>query len=159
VADEEEKATTRWVPMPPTYVWAAIVLMVALHFVCPGIKRLVPWPYNWIGGAVVIVAGIALAWVPELQFRKVGTEIKPFRDSSHLVTTGLYRISRHPMYLGMALVLVGVFVVLNSLVPAIVIPAFVVVITIRFIIPEERDMARQFGEQYLAYKRKVRRWI
>ena len=159
MAGEGEKTVKRWVPMPPTYFWSAIVLMVAFHFLCPGVKGLVPRPYNWIGGAIVVVAGIALAWLPELQFKRVGTEIKPFRDSSHLVTDGLFRISRHPMYLGMALVLVGVFVVLGSLVPAIMIPVFVVVITFRFIVPEERDMERQFGEKYMEYRRRVRRWI
>ena len=159
MADEAGKTTARWVPMPPTYFWAAVVLMVAFHFLCPGITGLVPGPWNWIGGAVVIVVGVALAWLPELQFKRVGTEIKPFRDSIHLVTDGLFRVSRNPMYLGMALALAGVFVVLASLTPAVMVLVFIVVMTVRFIIPEERDLARQFGDDYLAYKRRVRRWI
>lgn len=159
MADDEAKTTTRWVPMPPTYFWAAAAVMAALHFLCPGMMGLVPGPWNWIAGGVVIVVGIALAWLPEVQFKRVGTEVKPCRDSSHLVTDGLFRVSRNPMYLGMALALVGVFVVLASLTPAVMVPVFVVVMTVRFIVPEERDLEQQFGDDYLAYKRRVRRWI
>jgi len=159
VENNDERTTTRWVPMPPTYFWAAVAVMVAVRFLCPGIRGLVPTPWNWIGGAVLLVAGLALAWVPELHFKKAGTEVKPFRDSSRLVTAGLYRFSRHPMYLGMVVALVGAFVVLGSLTPVFIIPAFVVALTVRFVVPEERGLERQFGDEYEAYKRRVRRWI
>jgi len=158
-AEKEVRTTTRWVPMPPTYFWAAVAMMVALHFLWPGVKGLLARPWNWIGGAAVIIAGTALAWLPELQFKRVATEIKPFRESSHLVTDGLFRVSRNPMYLGMALALVGVFVVLASLTPAVMVPVFVVVMTVRFVLPEERDLERQFGDEYVEYTRRVRRWI
>jgi hypothetical protein len=76
MTQENAKTTKRWVPMPPTYVWSAIALMAVLHFVCPWIRWVIPRPYNWLG-SVLVMGGIALAWVPELQFKKVGTEVKP----------------------------------------------------------------------------------
>ena len=148
---------TRWVPMPPTYFWSAVVLMVALHFVCP-IKQIISGIYRYLG-AVLVVAGFWFNMWADLAFKKFKTTVKPFKQSNALITSGLFKITRHPMYVGMVFALLGLFVVLGSLTPIIVVPVFVIVITVRFILPEERDLERQFKDAYLDYRKRVRRWL
>jgi protein-S-isoprenylcysteine O-methyltransferase Ste14 len=63
------------------------------------------------------------------------------------------------MYLGMTLILVGIALALGSLTPWLVIPVFIWQITVRFIAAEERKLEATFGNSYLEYKRRVRRWL
>ena len=79
--------------------------------------------------------------------------------ASSLVTDGVFRISRNPMYLGLLLLLMGWALWLGTASPWLVLPLFVIVITVAQIAPEEQALYRLFGEQYLGYKRNVSRWI
>ena len=83
----------------------------------------------------------------------------PFERSTALVTTGLYRITRNPMYLGMLLILAGVALLSGSASTLLPIPVFAWAIQRNFIIGEERFLEQIFGAQYLDYKRQVRRWL
>jgi protein-S-isoprenylcysteine O-methyltransferase Ste14 len=111
-----------------------------------------------VGGALVVL-GIALTAIAAGSFRRAGTPVVPFEISTALVTTGLYRLTRNPMYLGLALALVGVAVLLGTLSPFLPIPVFVWIIQAQFIRGEERFLEEIFGAGYLAYKSRVRRWI
>jgi protein-S-isoprenylcysteine O-methyltransferase Ste14 len=91
--------------------------------------------------------------------RKAKTTVKPFEESSALVTSGVYRISRHPMYFGFVLILMGLAVMLGSLMPFLVIPVFAILIDTVFIRVEERMLEDKFGRAWLDYQRRVRRWI
>ena len=143
--------------LPPTWLFASVVLMVGLHFVLP-LARIVPAPWN-LAGLLPLVVGLWLNVRASGLFRRASTTIKPFERPASLVADGPYRFSRHPMYLGMALVLVGVGVMLGTLGPLVVVPAFVWAMEVAFIRAEERDMEAVFGEEYRAYRRRVRRWI
>ena len=99
--------------LPPVYLFLSIVGMVALHFLLP-VARVVAFPWN-ILGAIPLAFGIALDLIADRAFKKVETTVKPFEQSTALVTTGVYRIGRHPMYLGMVLILLGLAVLLQSL--------------------------------------------
>ncbi|MCH7779688.1 MAG: isoprenylcysteine carboxylmethyltransferase family protein [Acidobacteria bacterium] len=90
---------------------------------------------------------------------KLGTPLKPFEESTVVVTTGMFRFTRNPMYLGMVVGLLGAAIFLGSLVSLLPVPAFIAIIHFQFIVREERFMEELFGAEYLAYKRKVRRWI
>jgi len=92
-------------------------------------------------------------------FRKAGTGIRPFEEATSLVTTGFYRFTRNPMYLGMFLMLIGVAILLGSI--GAVFPAIVFIMIIRnnFVLGEEQFMEASFGQQYLDYKARVRRWL
>ena len=83
----------------------------------------------------------------------------PFSEAKFLVLGGPYQVTRNPMYVGMALVLLGAAVFLASLAPFIVLPLFVLLINNRFILAEEAMLDEVFGEPYREYKRKVRRWL
>lgn len=94
-----------------------------------------------------------------IAFNKAGTPVVPFERSTALVVTGFYRWTRNPMYLGLVLILLGAAMLLGTLSAFLPIPVFVWIIQTRFIRGEERFLEDIFGNEYLAYKSKVRRWL
>ena len=143
--------------LPPTYLLAALALMVALHFLLPG-PRLLSGLFTLLG-LVPLLAGVAINLVADGAFKRLGTTVKPGEESTTLVTTGVFRLSRNPMYLGFVLVLVGVALQLGALTPWIVVLAFVVLMDVLFIRPEEDMLEETFGQAFLDYKRRTRRWL
>ncbi len=115
-------------------------------------------PYNYLGILLIVIGLWFNVWSSNF-FKKVKTAIKPFEESSYLVTEGLFKYSRHPMYLGMLLALVGLFILLGSITPLFAIPIFMWMITKKFILIEEKALEEKFGKDYLEYKDEVRRWI
>lgn len=143
--------------IPPVYFFLTLVLMAALHWLLP-IERVLAPPLTYVG-VPFIVAGMWLGGHAFRGFSKAGTPIIPFERSTALVTNGSYRLSRNPMYVGMVMILAGIAALLGSVGPWIPIPLFVWVIRSNFILREERFLEELFGQQYLAYKRRVRRWL
>jgi protein-S-isoprenylcysteine O-methyltransferase Ste14 len=143
--------------VPPVYFLMSLIAMTGLHFLLP-IARVVPAPWSYAGGGIVVL-GIALTALAAGSFKRAGTPVVPFERSTAMVTTGLYRITRNPMYLGLLLALIGAAVLFGTLSPYVPIPIFVWIIETRFIRGEERFLEELFGAPYLAYKSKVRRWI
>ena len=143
--------------MPPAVLLAAVTLMLGIHFLLP-ITKIVPGFWRLLG-ILPLGLGLAISYAAEKQFLQAGTTVNPFKESSWLVTDGLYRFSRNPMYLGMALILAGVAILLGSLTPFGVAALFVGWIHFRFICREEEILSTQFGQDWLEYKARVRRWI
>ena len=143
--------------VPPVYFLAGIVTMVLLHNLVPvapvlgGSNRLI--------GAIPLLLGLALNITSAVIFRVSGTPLRPGSEATLLVQSGTFRMTRNPMYLGFSLALLGIALLLGSLSPLIVPPVFVVLIQVHFIRKEERWMEQRFGDEYLAYKRRTRRWI
>ncbi len=144
-------------PLPPFYFMTGLILMIAVHFLLP-VSQFVGSPWRYIGVGPVVIGMVLNLWADGL-FKKYGTEVKPFRDSRGLVLNGPYRFSRNPMYLGGGFIFTGVGLLLGSALPLAVIPIMIWLVSVQFIVPEERDMERQFGDQYLEYRRRVRRWL
>jgi len=143
--------------IPPIYFFAALLAEAGLHFYLP-IKALVPSPLNLVG-AVFVALGLGTAlWAAGL-FRFAGTPVKPFEQSTTLVVSGIYRITRNPMYLGMVLVLLGAAILFGTAAAFLPMPLFVWQIRRKFVLEEERFLEGLFGQQYLEYKSRVRRWI
>jgi protein-S-isoprenylcysteine O-methyltransferase Ste14 len=143
--------------LPPVWFVLAVIAMIVLARFVP----LVQWhlaPLKWAGIALIAI-GLATAVTAAGHFRRAGTPVKPFSRSTALVTAGPYRYTRNPMYLGLAVILVGVALALESLTPFFVIPVFVVVITVGFIVPEEAMLKERFGDAYDDFQRRVRRWL
>ena len=92
-------------------------------------------------------------------FVRAGTDVIPFRNVSALVTTGVFRFTRNPMYLGMVLVLLGCAVTVGAATALIIPPLFMVIVELRFIRPEEAMLRELFPEEYPAYCQRVRRWL
>lgn len=105
-----------------------------------------------LSGAIVILSGARL-------FLRHGTAVIPHRPATRLVTTGVYRLTRNPMYLGMALLYVAFAIVFDSLLALVLLPVVLVVIQTHVIAKEEAYLQRKFDDEYLAYKTRVRRWI
>jgi protein-S-isoprenylcysteine O-methyltransferase Ste14 len=143
--------------LPPTYLFIAIVIMAALHFVFPA-AIIIRTPWNLLG-VIPLVAGVILNLVADRDFKKHRTTVKPFEEATVLITTGVYWLSRNPMYLGFELILIGVALLLGSLTPFAVVIIFPILMEALFIRAEEQMLARQFGPSWLAYQKKVRRWI
>lgn len=143
--------------LPPMVFLVALVAMGGLHQLSPG-PEVIPEPWNLIGWAPFAL-GVAVAFWVKFRFDKAGTPIRPFEETTALVTDGLFRYSRNPVYVAMVAALAGIAVVLGTLAPIIVIPAFAWFIRRRFIEAEERMLEDAFGEDYRAYKQRVRRWI
>jgi protein-S-isoprenylcysteine O-methyltransferase Ste14 len=143
--------------MPPTWLLLATLIMILLRIVAPVTVLLhLPWT---AAGVIPIAAGAALNLVADRQFKKLATTVKPFEASSEMVTDGAYRISRHPMYLGMVAIVIGIGIVLGAASPLVVPVLFALLMEIAFIQPEERMMNDQFGEAYRDYRHRVRRWL
>jgi protein-S-isoprenylcysteine O-methyltransferase Ste14 len=142
--------------LPPHYFLVSLLLMVALGLA--DTSSLLPQPWPWLG-LLPVGIGIGLAIQGSRSFARAGTNIVPFTESTALVTDGVFRISRNPMYLGMALMLAGVALLLNGWLPWLVILPFVGVIRVFFIRNEERLMEQTFGAAYADYRQSVRRWI
>jgi protein-S-isoprenylcysteine O-methyltransferase Ste14 len=106
---------------------------------------------------LVLGAGIALSAVG--LFRRSGTDVKPWTPSTVLVTDGVYRWTRNPMYLGMALIYAGVAMLLDDLTVLLLLIPVVIVIQREVIAREEAYLEVRFGEPYRAYRASVRRWI
>lgn len=131
--------------------------MAALHVLAPW-RQLVPFPWS-LAGVVPLALGVAINLVADANLKEHRTTVKPFEKSSALVTTGAYRLCRHPMYLGFALILLGLASLGGATTPFLVVPVFVGVLETRFVRAEERMMEAAFGDAWRAYKARVGRWI
>ena len=142
---------------PPVWLLLGLISIFALNELYPMI-RFTSLIFQVLGG-VVIVVGLLLLVTANGLFVRAGTDVIPFRNVSSLVTTGIYRFTRNPMYLGMAAVLLGCALTVG-VVPALLVPlAFVVIVEARFIRQEEQMLRELFAEEYPAYCQRVRRWL
>ncbi len=143
--------------LPPVYFLVTVVTMAGLHFLAP-IGMILHSPATYLGALLIVVGFAIVVWV-FAAFGKVGTPTKPFKESTHLVTGGMYRVTRNPMYLGMVVTLLAIAVLFGTISPYIPIPLFVSLIQTNFIRFEEAALERIFGDEYKEYKKRVRRWL
>ena len=143
--------------LPLGYWLSALVLMIVIHKWAP-LGRYIQSPYHLVGVAVSAF-GLAMTLVSAGAFRKAETGLLPFEPATTLITRGFYRYTRNPMYLGLVLALLGTSAILQTTGTLIPIVLFIWVIHGNFILGEERFMEAAFGEDYIAYKQNVRRWI
>ena len=146
--------------VPPPLV--ALLIAVGMW----GIARnfpLVDIPTVFRTSAAIVVAllggGISLAGT--ISFRRAKTTVNPMKpeNASSLVCSGIYKITRNPMYVGLLFVLVAWGIFLSSLWTVIGPACFLFYITRFQIEPEERVLSNMFGESYINYKARVRRWL
>jgi protein-S-isoprenylcysteine O-methyltransferase Ste14 len=134
-----------------------IVVSVIMHFVVP-IRLLVPLPLRYTG-LVLILSGILINYRAAAVLRKMGTSTSFGDPPTHLANEDVFRISRNPIYLGAIAVLLGLAVLLGSLV-TFFFPLLLFALLDQLYIPsEEHEMEEQFGADYRAYTRTVRRWL
>ena len=131
--------------------------MTGLHLAVP-VHRYWSFPLA-LAGAVPLVLGILLNVTADRQFKRHETTVKPFQQSSALVTAFPFSISRNPMYLGMSLLLLGVALLLGTVTALIPVVVFPYVMDRLFIRVEEKMLAETFGREWEEYQSRVRRWV
>lgn len=115
---------------------------------------------NWLI-SVLIITGTSIAILGVIEFRRKKTTVNPQKpqNTSNMVDTGIYRLSRNPMYLGLLLILCGWILYSDNIYTLLIVPLFIWYMNIFQIIPEEKVMQEKFGIDYLNYKNEVRRWF
>jgi protein-S-isoprenylcysteine O-methyltransferase Ste14 len=144
----------------PPRIWALAYLVIAfLATYLAGWSRIPGLPLAWLA-VVLVLVGIALAVAAAMLFRREGTEINPTSTTNRrLVTSGPFRLTRNPMYLGLVIFTLGVAFWVGAW-PMFLVPIAVFATANWVHVPfEEEKMRRQFGEAFDVYAKKVRRWI
>ena len=142
---------------PPLYYVAGFLAGVVLELVFP-----TSWPPVGVRIAVTVlavVAWLALDGAAMLNFRRAGTSMVPMNPTTALVTSGPYRLSRNPMYLGMASLCVAFALAFGVIWALAFLPAVLMIVDRLVIAREERYLERKFGQDYRDYKARVRRWL
>ena len=142
--------------LPPHYFFLTLITMSALGYFSE--QSLLPGMWYLIGIAPFTL-GLIFAGVAVRQFSKAETNIVPLTESTTLVTSGMFTFSRNPMYLSFTVANLGIALIVNAAWPIIFLPATIAIMHYGVISREERYVERLFGEEYLRYKARVRRWI
>jgi protein-S-isoprenylcysteine O-methyltransferase Ste14 len=140
-------------------VYAAFLLFgLILQYSFP-VPAFLPTGVAWVAGWLICVASLFFIVPAMRSFRSVRTSMNPYRPASSLVTSGVYGVTRNPMYVSLLLLYAGISVFLNFLWPIALVPALIVAMDRLVIVKEEAYLTRRFGENYRRYSERVRRWI
>jgi protein-S-isoprenylcysteine O-methyltransferase Ste14 len=133
--------------------------MWAVSALTPSLE--VPPVYRLSVAAALFVVAVALVTAARVAFARAGTTFNPTAPgrSSHLVSSGIYRVTRNAMYLGTLLALLAIAALLSNLYSLVLSAAFVAYLNRFQIAPEERALSARFGAAYESYAGRVRRWI
>ena len=146
--------------VPPLLVWLVFAgTMFGVAYVAPGISY--PLPARFALALALVVFGGAVAFAGVVAFRIKRTTVNPLTSSasSSVVSGGIYRVSRNPMYLGFFLALAGWALYLSNGGAVLLLPAFSAYMTEYQIKPEERALLAKFGSEFAQYMARVRRWV
>jgi protein-S-isoprenylcysteine O-methyltransferase Ste14 len=110
-------------------------------------------------GIALVVCGIALMGWGIATFKKIGTDYKPYRPSTRLITSGPFRFTRNPLYLSMCLIYLGIALRMGSYWPYLLLVPVLLVMQYGVVLREEAYLERKFGEDYRRLKQTVPRWI
>ena len=144
---------------PPLLFLGALALAAALDFGSLRASTGLPGRFRFGVGAVLAVGAVGLALAALWRFRKAGTAAEPWRPSTALVTGGVYRFTRNPMYLAMTLLYLGLALAMDSGVALALLPPLLAVVQAGVISREERYLEGKFRDEYRRYRATVRRWI
>jgi len=146
--------------VPPLVL--VLVLAAAMWFAAmqlPSLAITLPWRQ----GLAVTISGVGILFILSgmYAFRKAKTTVNPTKPAaaSSVVTSGVYRFSRNPMYVGFLLALIGWATFLSHTLPFLFLPVFIAYMNHFQISPEERALSDKFGDEYETYKQAVRRWL
>jgi protein-S-isoprenylcysteine O-methyltransferase Ste14 len=144
-------------PDPPTLELYCLLGMVALRLIFP-----LALFSNWLLlslGIATIIFGIVMGVGAESQFKRSDTTVDHLGVATKLVSDGWFRYSRNPMYLSLALLLVGAWLALGSVSPLLGIIIYLVLTERWYIASEEKRLVAKFGSKYESYRSRTRRWI
>jgi protein-S-isoprenylcysteine O-methyltransferase Ste14 len=143
--------------IPPLIYLAGLVVGGLASLVLP--TNVVPAAPALAIGGILILLGAALAGSAVFRFKSAGTTVRPDRAPSRLVVAGPYKFTRNPMYLGLAVLYLGIAAADQSLWALLLLPVVLAIIRRWAIGPEEAFLERRFGADYVSYQAKVGRWL
>ena len=146
---------------PPAIPLVTVLLGTALNYLIPLGARFTPVTHAryWVGALLVVGSILGLGWRSVRLVRGSGQSENPWKPTFEILDRGPFRMTRNPMYLQMLLVCVGVAMILWNAWILVLTPLCAWVLYRFAILPEEAYLERKFGDIYLAYKHRVRRWL
>jgi protein-S-isoprenylcysteine O-methyltransferase Ste14 len=157
MAVEPDSAGVRF-PPPFVYLGALLLGLAAERFFT--LRSFgIDWRLLVATGALLFVAGAAMMLAAAGLFRRLGTNVPPSQPTTLIATTGPYRWTRNPMYLGMALIYAGLAISFDGPIAFALLPLVLIAIQTQGIAREERYLETKFGDDYRRYKAEVRRWL
>lgn len=148
----------KWIDMPPVWLTGALVLAwVQKTYFGFGLSFGPVWA-DLLGG-VLVGGGLILIGLAISEMRRHRTTVIPHSEAERLVTSGIFKRSRNPIYLGDSMILTGMILYWGAVLALPLIPVFVWVIEKRFIVPEEDRLRRKFRATFAQYTNGVRRWV
>lgn len=144
---------------PPLIYLGVLAIALAIDWLIGGPRLGLSLGARMLVAAMLLVPGGALLFAAGARFSAAKTNIPPWKPSTALVTGGVYRYTRNPMYLGMALVYGALCLFADSAVALAGLPVALLVMQYGVVSREERYMAAKFGEAYRQYTQQVRPWL
>jgi protein-S-isoprenylcysteine O-methyltransferase Ste14 len=149
---------TAGIPFPPPTVYVlGLLIAIPLELLFP--TGSLPVLVTVIGTLIGVAVSLYMDGAAMSNFSKADTPAIPFKPTEALVTTGPYRFTRNPMYVGMAALYIALALVFGLLWAFAFLPFVILVIDRQVIAREEPYLERLFGQEYLDYKKRVRRWL
>jgi len=153
----DEEDIPKVIAPPPLVFLSGLLIGGLASWVSPA--EFLPKSLAVISGIVLAVTGLTIILTAIWQMRQAKTNVEPWKPTTAILDRGLYAVSRNPIYAAMCLIYVGISFLFNSIwfLP----PLVLVLLTVHYgvILREEKYLERKFGEEYLNYKNRVRRWI
>lgn len=153
----EERDIAGVIAPPPLIYLAFMILGLVIHLLFP--IAFLPAAMGMIVGAPLVVGGLVLGGTAVILMLRCGTSPDPGEPTKCLVVDGPFRFTRNPIYVSFALIYLGIAAAFNSLAALALLPVALVVIDRGVIAREERYLERKFGEEYVQYTDRGRRWI
>ncbi len=148
----------KWIDIPPVWLLGfALLAWVQAAYWPLGLSFGGTWA-DFIGG-VFVGGGLVLMALAFAEFRRHRTTVIPHQEAERLITSGIFKRTRNPIYLGDTLILAGLILRWDAVLALPLVPIFVWVIEKRFVIPEEDRLRRRFRADFARYCQKTRRWI
>jgi len=139
------------------------LIFLGAYLIGAGAQQLLPYPllavgFEWVAWPVLLLGSAVLIWAGAT-LKNQGTPLSPHETPTTLVTSGPYRFSRNPIYVGLALVYASMAVYSNALIVALMLPLALIVLMKGVIRVEEARLHKHFRKEYAQYKARVRRWL
>ena len=156
MADQKSDSSGAIAP-PPVIGLILIAVGVAIGLIWP--VEIIPAPWQYVAGGPIIAGAVLLVLSAFRLFRKAETPVPTYLTPKALVTSGVYRLTRNPIYLALLMLIVGLAVTLDNIWLIAAAALFQQIIRWGVIAREELFLEAKFGEEYRAFKQRTRRWI
>ena len=148
----------KYIDIPPMWLLGALVLAwLQSRYMTLGLS--LDWPLMQLLAGLFVGAGIILISLAFIEMRKYRTTIMPRQTANALVTQGIFKRTRNPIYLGDTFILLGFVLAWDAVLSLSLVPVFVWIIETRYIVPEEDSLRRKFRLEFARYLQQTRRWM